>query len=662
MTEENNDDLINEVVPTEIKEEVKTQNNDTIKIPLKDLKERKLFLAVPMYGGQCYGMFAKSVADLASLCTHYGIRLQMYFLFNESLITRARNYCADEFLRSDATHLMFIDSDIGFNPNDVLGLLGLQSDESEYDIIGAVYPKKSLDYKTKITTEDGIMSLGKIVNNKYNGKVLSYGKNGFEYKPIIAHHKTPANGKQWVKLVMTDRYGKIISTYDHEIATVEDVFDPKITYKYAINMKDMPVVRVPRELERNKTSNENVLFSSDQLSFLYGTLLGDSSVKKSGQLTCSHSSKAIEYAQLKVDLFSMKMNETTVTLGDKVHGALELYGHVNYQLKKLRELLYVDGKKTVRNIIDKLDIKSFAMLYMDDGFYAKSKKCGIFCTEAFSDTDLLLISNKLSEFGFKNSIDKTKRIRLSRSSTVEFFKAIEPYVISSMEYKLGEFVTGCEKFDWGGVKRLDYSVQPCLDVIRINDDMDQYDITVEDNFNFVTKGSLVHNCISWEKIKVAVDKGFADENPENLKNFVGDYVFNPKHGQTRIPLNRPVEVLEIGTGFMMIRRKTLEKFRDAFPQYNYKPDHVRTEHFDGTREIMQFFQSEIDPVSKRYLSEDYWFCQKIQELEMKTFMCPWMKLEHVGTMHFGGSLADIASVGVSATADPAKLKHKKKQV
>ena len=45
---------------------------------------------------------------------------------------------------------------------------------------------------------------------------------------------------------------------------------------------------------------------------------------------------------------------------------------------------------------------------------------------------------------------------------------------------------------------------------------------------------------------------------------------------------------------MMTRRSAFEKFRDAYPQYHYKPDHVRTEHFDGTREIMQYFQAVID--------------------------------------------------------------------
>ena len=44
-----------------------------IKIPVEQLRERKLFVATPMYGGQCAGMFAKSCADLSAICTQYGI-------------------------------------------------------------------------------------------------------------------------------------------------------------------------------------------------------------------------------------------------------------------------------------------------------------------------------------------------------------------------------------------------------------------------------------------------------------------------------------------------------------------------------------------------------------------------------------------------------------
>ena len=215
-------------------------------------------------------------------------------------------------------------------------------------------------------------------------------------------------------------------------------------------------------------------------------------------------------------------------------------------------------------------------------------------------------------------------------------------------------------------------------------------------------GPYPKKCIAWEKIKRAVDRGFADKDPENLEKYVGDYVFNPKQGSGSIPLDEPVEVLEGGTGFMMIQRSALEKFAAAYPQYNYLPDHVRTAHFDGTREIMQYFQAEVDQLdfksyyeqemkrvsdmklndpeaiqaeiekvlaaaqelngkkSKRYLSEDYWFCQKMWDIGVKTWLCPWMKLQHMGSYVFAGSLIDLAQIGAGATADLDQMAPKKK--
>lgn len=279
-----------------------------IEIKIDELRKRKLFVATPMYGGQCAGMYTRSIADLSAFCAKYEIPLQLYYLFNESLITRARNYCVDEFMRSDATHLMFIDSDIGFNPQDVIALLSLMSDDSPYDVIGGPYPKK---------------------------------------------------------------------------------------------------------------------------------------------------------------------------------------------------------------------------------------------------------------------------------------------------------------------------------------------------------------CISWEKIKMAVDKGVADQDPNVLEKYVGDYVFNPKGGQREIPIGEPVEVMEIGTGFMMVRKETFHKYAAAYPEQSYKPDHVRTEHFDGSREIIAYFDCIIDPVTKRYLSEDYNFCYHAEKIGLRVWFCPWMQLNHVGSYIFGGSLADLASIGASATADTNQLKKKK---
>ncbi len=100
-----------------------------ISIKKEDLQNKRLFVATPMYGGQNHGLYMKACLDLQGMCMQYGIQVKFSFLFNESLITRARNYLVDEFIhRSDCTHMLFIDSDIHFNPQDVIALLALDKD------------------------------------------------------------------------------------------------------------------------------------------------------------------------------------------------------------------------------------------------------------------------------------------------------------------------------------------------------------------------------------------------------------------------------------------------------------------------------------------------------------------------------------------------------
>jgi hypothetical protein len=166
----------------------------------------------------------------------------------------------------------------------------------------------------------------------------------------------------------------------------------------------------------------------------------------------------------------------------------------------------------------------------------------------------------------------------------------------------------------------------------------------------VVCGPYPKKAISWEKIKVAVDKGFADENPNNLEEFVGDFVFNPADGVTQFRIDEPIEVKESGTGFMLITREALQKYDKAFPGQSYKPDHVRTANFDGSREIMAYFDCVICPDTKRYLSEDYMFCQWMRKAGGKVWLLPWMRLKHAGSYIFGGSLQSLAAINVSPTA------------
>jgi hypothetical protein len=103
--------------------------------------QASLFVATPMYGGMCTGMYSSGVMQLVGVCGANNMKMYFSFMMNESLITRARNSLAYDFLASDATHLMFIDADISFNPNDIPLMV-----KADKDIICGIYPKKEINW------------------------------------------------------------------------------------------------------------------------------------------------------------------------------------------------------------------------------------------------------------------------------------------------------------------------------------------------------------------------------------------------------------------------------------------------------------------------------------------------------------------------------------
>lgn len=166
----------------------------------------------------------------------------------------------------------------------------------------------------------------------------------------------------------------------------------------------------------------------------------------------------------------------------------------------------------------------------------------------------------------------------------------------------------------------------------------------------IVTGPYSKKTIAWEKVKTAVEKGYG-KNPFELSLFTADYVFNPIKEIKEFRIDEPVEVSEAGTGFMLIPRSAFETYAKEYPEYSYKPDHIRSENFDGSREIIAYFDCGIDPVSKRYLSEDYFFCRNARKIGIKIHMCPWMQLQHIGTYIYRGSMAALAVLGASPTAD-----------
>jgi len=111
----------------------------------------KLVIATPCFGGQISVLYAASLFKLQSVVrTYRGLSLKVLFKDGDALITRARASLISQFLDDpSATHLLFVDADIGFEPEQVLRLI-----ECGADMCAAIYPVKRIDWdKVKCTIE-----------------------------------------------------------------------------------------------------------------------------------------------------------------------------------------------------------------------------------------------------------------------------------------------------------------------------------------------------------------------------------------------------------------------------------------------------------------------------------------------------------------------------
>jgi hypothetical protein len=108
-----------------------------------------LVIATPCFGGQISTLYAASLFKLQSTVRSYSdVTLKVLFKDGDALITRARASLISQFLDDpDATHLLFVDADIGFEPEQVLRLI-----ECGAEMCAAVYPIKRIDWDKVRTT------------------------------------------------------------------------------------------------------------------------------------------------------------------------------------------------------------------------------------------------------------------------------------------------------------------------------------------------------------------------------------------------------------------------------------------------------------------------------------------------------------------------------
>ena len=110
-----------------------------------ELNNIKLFISIPCYDAMITMQTMISVMNLSTLLNMHKIIFTIDFIGNESLIPRARNNSLGRFIRSNFTHLLFIDSDIEFHPQAVLDLL-----KSKKDVACCAYPRKGYNFNKLI--------------------------------------------------------------------------------------------------------------------------------------------------------------------------------------------------------------------------------------------------------------------------------------------------------------------------------------------------------------------------------------------------------------------------------------------------------------------------------------------------------------------------------
>ena len=117
-----------------------------------DFVGRKLFIGLPAYDHKVSIKMAISMVAFGQMALRHGIEVQIGSICGCSVVSRARNLLADDFLRSECTDLLFIDSDINFSADDVLRLMAWVG-RKEVGIAAGVPSVRRAD-KTYIATLD----------------------------------------------------------------------------------------------------------------------------------------------------------------------------------------------------------------------------------------------------------------------------------------------------------------------------------------------------------------------------------------------------------------------------------------------------------------------------------------------------------------------------
>jgi|TARA_R110000868_G_scaffold378269_2_gene643710 hypothetical protein len=164
----------------------------------------------------------------------------------------------------------------------------------------------------------------------------------------------------------------------------------------------------------------------------------------------------------------------------------------------------------------------------------------------------------------------------------------------------------------------------------------------------VCVGAYPKKGVNWQRIKEHVVRKTGEEiSDRDIAAAGSDYAINFKfvnRDMKQIAIENGVIKLHDGaTGFMMIKREAIDKMIAAYPELKYNND-LNTPP-DLQDFFYAFFDTMIDPVDRRYLSEDYTFSRRWQGIGGDIWLDPTISLNHFGSFNFQGNPAQIIQIG-----------------
>lgn len=196
----------------------------------------------------------------------------------------------------------------------------------------------------------------------------------------------------------------------------------------------------------------NLELTQNQLSLIFGSLLGDSTMRIgqgsiNANLKIEHGLKQkdlvfCKYEILKPWVFtepklSYRYNED----GSKYQKSWWFRTVRHSKLTEIQKLFYPEGIKIVpKNINNFLNKSALAWWIMDDGSYSQSKIDISTYSFRLSEIEKLMkvIRDKFSIIAnYYRDRDKGYRMYFNVTETKKLVKVIEPYIIDSMRYKIG---------------------------------------------------------------------------------------------------------------------------------------------------------------------------------------------------------------------------------